>query len=93
GFRKALEQRAHGGGTAATSCTSDNVQIGQFFSSYPQAGTLALAQSRVFVVAGTDGALVFTHPVGLVSAGIFFGLLAAWLYARARLAEPVEERP
>lgn len=45
-----------------------------------------------FTIAGTGGKTVLSHPAGIVSVAIAFGLLAAWLFARARLSAPIEVR-
>lgn len=45
-----------------------------------------------FVITGTGGATVLTHPAGIVSAAIVLGLVAAWFLARARLSAPIEVR-
>ncbi len=54
--------------------------------------TIVLAGNDAVVIAGTGGDTVFTHPAGLVSLAIALGLVAAWLFARARLSSPIEVR-
>lgn len=46
----------------------------------------------VFVVAGTGGRTVLTHPVGLVSLANVLVLAAAWAFAARRLSTPVRVR-
>ena len=55
--------------------------------------TLVLDARGIFVVAGTDGATIVQHPVGLVSLGVLLALGAAVLFARARLSAPIELAP
>lgn len=53
---------------------------------------LVLDAEGAYVIAGTGGRTVLNHPAGLVSGAIALGLLAAWLFARARMSAPLEVR-
>jgi hypothetical protein len=52
--------------------------------------TLVVDPTGVFVIAGTGGATILQHPVGLVSLGMLLALGAGFLFARARLSAPLE---